>query len=242
MWKQDDYFLGSADTLTAAELSAVVYDRVCRSDFSKPGFVLLDYGSGYGSGLLRKQMVSLKRHLNPLHEERHSKKLVYASMGRFDQQVTTKPHRDGGPDESLLMLGYEPTPVKSRVSLSDYSRCAFDTGITPMEFLDQLNPMFVDGQTALIPYTTWLDALDHTAYQILALNNSVLPYSKNGKNWLGVLHTAEILNPMPDQRRVVNSTMIASVDHLTEVEMSEKEQEEFVETDVVRGALYRRSG
>lgn len=47
---------------------------------------------------------------------------------------------------------------------------------------------------------------------------------------------------MPDQRRVVNSTMIASVDLLVEEEMSETEQKEFVITDVVRGTLYRRSG
>lgn len=142
-------------------------------------------------------MVCLKEHLNRLHEERNGKKLVYTSMGRFDQQVTTKPHRDGGPDETLLMLGYEPTEVMSHVSLSDYSKCAFEMRLTPTEFLDQLNPMFVDGKNALARYTTLLDAFDHTAFQILVLNNSILPYRTNEKNWLGVLHTADILNPMP---------------------------------------------
>lgn len=242
MWKQNDYFLGNARALAAAVLSATVYKRVCRCDFSEPGFVLLDFGPDCESHVLRRQMVSLKQHLNRLHEERHGKKLVYASMGRFDQQATTKPHRDGGPDESLLMLGYEPTSVRSRVSLSDYSKCAFDMEMTPSEFLDQLNPMFVDGQKALAPYTTWLDGIDHTTFQILILNNSVLPHGNNAKNWQGVLHKAEILNPMKDQRRVVNSTMIASVDHSVEGEMTETEQEEFVATDVVRGAVYGPGG
>jgi hypothetical protein len=238
MWKQNDYFLGNANALTADELAAILYNRVCRCDFSEPGFALLNFGPDFGSQPLRRLMVSLKKHLNQLHEERHGKKLVYTSMGRFDQQVTTKPHRDGGPDESLLILGYEPTPVKSRVSLSDYTKCAFDMGITPTEFLDQLNPMFADGQDALAPYTTWLEAFDNTVFQILVLNNSVLPHDTNENNWLGVLHTAEIITPMSHESRVVNSTMIASVDLSVEEEVSGTEQQEFIATDLVRGAVY----
>lgn len=238
MWTQNDYFLGNADALTAAELSAAVYERACRCDFSEPGFVLLDFGPSCDSRLLRRQMVSLKEHLNWLHNERQGKKLVYTSLGRFDQQVTTKPHRDGGPDESLLMLGYEPTSVESRVGLSDYSKCAFEKRMTPSEFLDQLNPMFADGQDALAPYTICLDAFDNTASQILVLNNSIMPYSTNEQNWLGILHTAEIITPMSHESRVVNSTMIASVGLSVGEEVSEKEQQEFIVTDLVRGAVY----
>lgn len=54
-------------------------------------------------------------------------------------------------------------------------------GITSMAFLDQLNPMFGDGQDALAPYTTSLDAFNNSAFQILVLNNSVLAYSTNEK-------------------------------------------------------------
>ena len=37
--------------------------------------------------------------------------------------------------ESMLVLGYEPSKVRSRLFLADYSRAANDLGITPQDFL-----------------------------------------------------------------------------------------------------------
>ena len=157
-------------------------------------------------------------------------------MGRFDQQVTTKPHRDGGPDESILMLGYEPTLVQSRVAMSDYSKCAHDLRVTPAEFLDDFNPMFASGQNKLAEYTTTIDDFDNKSYQILIINNSMS--SVGEQRLVGVLHTAEIIDPIPDLVRVVNSTMIASAPQLVDDGVSESEQAEFVTTTVVRKARY----
>ena len=163
------------------------------------------------------------------------RQLGYQSLTRFDQQVTTKPHRDGGPDESILMLGYEPSLIESRLEMSDYSKCAYDLSMTPTEFLDQFNPMFPDGQNRLAAYTTPIDDFDNTSFQIMLINNSMKQF---GDGLVGVLHTATIINPNPDLRRIINSTMIASVPQGHGGSISVDEQNDFVTTAVVRRPVY----
>src|SRR5271166_6219249 len=119
-----------------------ILDLVWRTDFSAPGFCLLDLGPGVDSHTLRARMVTLKNRLSEIAE----RPFVYRSMSRFDQQETTKFHIDGAPAESLLMLGYEPSNVRSRLILADYSRAAFDLGIEPKQLLKDFNPMFRKGE------------------------------------------------------------------------------------------------
>ena len=180
-------------------------------------------------------MIDLKNAFDRLERRHRGRELVYQSLVRFDQQVTTKPHRDGGPDESILMLGYEPSLVESRVEMSDYSKCAHDLKITPAEFLDQFNPMFPDGQDRLTAYTTPINDFDNTSFQIVLINNSMNPL---GEGLVGVLHTAKIITPNPDWMRVVNSTMIASVPQGHGEGICVNEQNDFVTSVVVRRAVY----
>jgi hypothetical protein len=119
-----------------------VFDLVWRSDFTAPGFCLLDTGPGVDSHTLRSWMVELKNRLSDKCFKRTCMKLLYRSMARFDQQETTKFHLDGAPEQSMLMLGYEPSQVHSRLFLADYTHAAFDLGLTPQEFLQDFNPMF----------------------------------------------------------------------------------------------------
>lgn len=91
---------------SASEMADGVYSRVFRTEFNQPGFALIDLGLDYGSERQRQLMIDLKNEFNRLERRHRGRKLVYQSLVRFDQQVTTKPHRDGGPDESILMLGY----------------------------------------------------------------------------------------------------------------------------------------
>ena len=97
------------DGPTFADLVAWIFERVCRRDLSQPGFVLIQLPVFDTTFELRQLMLDLKHGLSRRHEDLCGGKLVYQSMGRFDQQETTKPHRDGGPEESLLLLGYEPS-------------------------------------------------------------------------------------------------------------------------------------
>jgi len=212
-----------------------VYHSVFRTEFTQPGFALINLGPDYGSESQRQLMIDLKNEFDRLERRYPGRELVYQSLTRFDQQVTTKPHRDGGPDESILMLGYEPSRIESRVELSDYSKCAHHLDVTPAEFLDQFNPMFPDGQNRLSGYTTPIDDFDHTSFQILLINNSM---RQLGEGLVGVLHTATIINPNPDFKRVINSTMIASIPQGCGEGVSVDQKNDFVTSIVIRRPVY----
>ncbi len=185
-----------------------VYRRVWRVDFSAPGFAWLDAGRGVDSHTLRAGMLGLKVGLSAVHENRTGQRFAARSVGRFDQQVTTKFHLDGAPARSLLMLGYEPSTVTSRLFLADYSRAAHDLGVTPEQFLRDHNPMFRAGEDRLGPYVTELPPLPDGHAGILLINNGSLPFTDAGTNPLGVLHKAVIVTPDPAARRVVNSALL----------------------------------
>ena len=122
------------------ELAAIVYERVCRTGFDAPGFYLIDLSPKTSSESLRQVMLSLNDGLRDIHRDHAARDLVFLSAGRFDQRVTTKLHRDGGPDECFLMLGYEPSEVVAEIAIADYAKCAHDMGLSAGEFLDHHNP------------------------------------------------------------------------------------------------------
>lgn len=208
----EGYFLDiseSPERLLAADTERI-FDSAWRTDFSAPGFCLLDLGRGVGSHDLRSLMIRLKERLGEIAIRRGGVPFLYRSMGRFDQQETTKFHLDGAPERSLLMLGYEPSTVRSRLSLADYAHCAFDLGIEPRRFLDDFNPMYRKGEEVLARYVTELPQPAEGHSRILLINNSCLPYTAARTDPLGVLHKAEILGPDESERRVVNSIMLAA--------------------------------
>ena len=150
-------------------------------------------------------------------------------MGRFDQRETTKHHLDGAPAESMLMLGYEPSKVRSRLFLADYARATFDLGITPQQFLNDFNPMYRRGEELLGRYVTELPQLAEGHARILLINNSSLPFTEDGANSLGVMHKAEVVNLTESERRIVNSTMLVTEGG----EIGKERQEEFVRTNEI---------
>jgi hypothetical protein len=132
------------------------------------------------------------------------------------------------------MLGYEPSKVRSRLFLADYSRAAFDLGITPQQFLNDFNPMYRRGQELLVRYVTELPQPEDGHARILLINNSWLPFIEERTNPLGVMHKAEIVNLTESERRIVNSTML-----VTEGEENSPEKlHEFVTTDKISHKVY----
>lgn len=127
----------------------------------------------------------------------------------------------------MLMLGYEPSSVQSRLFLSDYTRCAFTLGIEVEQFLREFNPMFRRGEEALKRFTTTLEPSINGHPQILLVNNSSLSFTEARVNPLGVMHKAEIIAPDESQQRIVNSCMLI-VGHHDEV--SYAQQHDFVAT------------
>lgn len=121
---------------------------------------------------------------------------VAERLGRFDQQVTTKFHRDGAPEESLLVLGYEPSSIQSRFFLADACRAARDAGVGVNAFLSANNPMFPSGERLLGPYVQELLVPRDTG-AIVVVNNSLFPDDAPTPHLLGLLHKGTIERPDP---------------------------------------------
>ena len=211
-----------------------VYDLVWRVDFTAPGFAALDIPPGPDSHTLRSWMVDLKHQLSEIGVRRGMGPFTYRSMARFDQQETTKFHLDGAPQQSLLMLGYEPSKVRSRLFLADYTCAAFDLGITPQQFLHDYNPMYKKGEELLGRYVTELPQPLDGHSRILLVNNSSLPFTESRTNPLGIFHKA-IVTPDEAERRIVNSTMLA-VGEADDI--GQEQQQDFVTTDKISQRVY----
>ena len=179
-------------------------------------------------------MVDLKGCLSEVNIRRGGRPFIFRSMARFDQQETTKFHLDGAPDQSMLILGYEPSRVISRLFLADFTRAAFDLGITPQQFLNDFNPMYRKGEELLGRYVTELPQPDEGHSRILVINNSSLPFTEARTNPLGVMHKAIIVTPDDAERRIVNSTMLVTEGD----EISADKQEEFITTDKISQKNY----
>jgi hypothetical protein len=97
-----------------------VYDNV----WSEQGFFLLDVGV-VDSRTLRKNMFDLKENLSEFI------RLGFYSMSRFNQQETTPYHQDGGPESNVLMIGYEPSNVKSQLFIKNEFDFESHLSLTP---------------------------------------------------------------------------------------------------------------
>jgi hypothetical protein len=218
-----------------------IHERVCRTDFSKPGFCLVKVSHCLDSVAFRQTMVDLKVALAEFHTSKTSESLIYLSAARFDQQTSTKPHLDGGPDECFLMLGYEPSTVGSEIEITDYARCAHEFGLTPKEFMARHNPMFRSGFEMLRPYATRIPCFASNDYQIVCINNSSAPFDSLSGRWQGTLHTAKILSSDESARRIINSTMIARAPFGETDAISQQDIKDFVTSSVVHRKGYDKA-
>ena len=219
-------------------LAVDLYRRVFRTDLSHSGFAVLNLPPGTDSHELRRTMMHLKRTLAERFGADSGRRLAFHSLGRFNQQHTTKPHRDNAPNESVLMLGYEPTPVLSRFFVADYTACAADLGLSPDEFLATHNPMYAAGQDLLTPYTTELIEICGQRPQIVLVNNSSRPADADPPGLLGMLHHAVIPQPDRAQQRIVNSTMLVALDSSDDEPLSAVDEEAFVATERISESAY----
>ena len=182
------------DSADARAVAPEVFRRVWRTALDAPGFALVRFARDVDSHELRRAMVELVASFPVAFTPER--------FGRFDQQVSSKFHRDGAPPASLLVLGYEATAVRSRFWVADASAAAARANLSLAEYLKANNPMMPAGEAALAPFVTELD-LPHGEPFLVVVNNSLLPF--DGANPLGVLHKAVIPSPDPNGRRVINS-------------------------------------
>lgn len=184
----------SLDPANPASVAAEVFARVWRTTLDQPGFAVPRFARAVTSRELRRAMLALA--------DAFPVKFAVERLGRFDQQVSSKFHRDGAPPASLLLLGYEPTTGRSRLFVADSSRAATEAGFPLPEFVAKFNPMFPAGEAKYLPFVTELE-LPHGEAFVVAINNSLLPIGDG--NPLGLLHKALIEVPDPGARRVINS-------------------------------------
>ncbi len=236
-WNPDSICLYPS-TLDVRAIAADIYDRTCRTSFDAPGFCVVNVGDSWDSVAFRQLMVNIKREMAASHISRSKQTLIYLSAGRFDQQESTKPHLDGGPDECFLMLGYEPSEIPSELEISDYTKCAYELGLTPKQFMAKHNPMFKSGHDLLRPYSTRIPCFSANTFQIVCINNSSAPHVADGSHWQGTLHTATIQKPDESKRRVINSTMIARAPLGSSDVIDEKSLQYFIHTSEVKRRGY----
>jgi hypothetical protein len=219
-------------------LASAVYARVCRTDLSAPGFCLVNVEAPIMSVAFRRLMIDLKHGLTAVHEKTTGNTLIVLSALRADQQNSTKLHLDGGPDESLLILGYEPSEIVSSIEVADYARSAANLGMSPKEYLEQHNPMFRSGEELLQPYISAVPCFSPHSFQILVVNNSSAPLDHRA--WQGALHRATITAADETRRRIIDSVLIASAPFGSADVVTAAELEEFVNTSSVRRRTYDR--
>ncbi len=183
---------------------AELFRRVWRTTLNQPGWAYLSPNSPVGSIELRQAMWEVLGEFSAQAEHAGRPPFVSERLGRFDQQVSTKFHRDGGPAASLLILGYEPSRVRSRFFVADACRAADSVGKGVNAFLATHNPLFPHGEAALAGVITEV-VWPHDRGAIIVVNNSLLPDDTTPGHPLGLLHKGWIEQPDPTATRVINS-------------------------------------
>jgi hypothetical protein len=187
-------------TYDPSELSC----RVWRTTLDQPGWAVLIPDGPVESADLRRVMWEVLGGFSAQAERAGRPPFVPERLGRFDQQVSTKFHRDGGPAASLLILGYEPSRVRSRFFVADACRAAAGLGMGVNAFLAAHNPLSPQGEGALadvISEVGW----PHDRGAIIVVNNSLTPDDTPPGHPLGLLHKGWIEQPDPSATRVINS-------------------------------------
>ncbi|TYB80109.1 hypothetical protein ES676_00105 [Bizionia saleffrena] len=203
--------------------------NVLRTDTDKPGFVHLDFGNNLTSYKLRSIMVALKEELSNFTTQRFNSRLTYHWLVRFDQQVNTPFHLDNAEEQSLLMLGYEPSEIKSELYLADFFKYAKDSKAVPKEYIKEITPIFKDDESLLASYTTKVNPFYRDSYSIVLINNS---NPKSHSEMLGVFHKVIIMTPDLNKSRIVNS-MIINMLPKGEVNKNEPNEAEFLNTNAI---------
>lgn len=190
--------------------------HVIRTSPTRAGFAAADLGVDLTPQQFRSILVGSAGGLDRVYRRDFSRRLVPWWLGRFDQRASAEAHRDGGPDESILLLGYEPTAVDSRLFLIDSTKHAADHGADPAAPApDMTGPkLSAAGVSSLAAYTTEVMPFDRNHFRIVAINNSAATGGPDAaaRGMLGVLHKAVVPGPSPAHSRYVNSIMLAAVD------------------------------
>ncbi|WP_435654528.1 hypothetical protein [Cellulophaga baltica] len=216
-------------SINIKKLAKYSVEEVFRTNTDAPGFVLLDFGKSLSSYKLREIMVSLKKELSSFTISEYNKKLSYHWLVRFDQQEDTPFHLDNAAEESFLMLGYEPSEIRSELYIADYHKFATNNEFAPTDYLRNFTPVYKEDESLLQPFSTKIASFYKDTYKIVLINNSK---PKPVANTLGVFHKAKIVSKDLKKSRIVNS-MIINMLPANKIIDNEPDEEEFLKTALI---------
>lgn len=183
-----------------------IYRAVFRPTTNEPGFYHLDLGTEIDSKAFRKQMVELKERLSRTCQLHQNKQLNYQWMSRTNHRNSSQFHIDTAPEQSILMLGYEPSTVESKVYLADYTRFLEENELSAQDyFRNSINGNFAPNDEELTPYVSELTPFPKDHYRIVVINNS----RSFGQKTYGVFHRGEVPDNLVQEDRLVNAIMLA---------------------------------
>ena len=155
------YHLNTKDDINDNILGEV-FSNVFRHKHENTGFSILSFHQEMNSELLRQSMIDLKKGLSIRCQNKFNQELDYFWLSRFDQQKTTKFHRDNAPTDSYLVLGYEPTKIESRILFADYHQFMVEKNLSIEQYYKLYNPIYKVGEERLSPYIMANKNLDKT--------------------------------------------------------------------------------
>lgn len=206
---------------TIKHIAEKSFKSVFRTTTEAPGFVHLVFSNKEMTPYkFRSIMIDLKKELLKLSVSTFNKKLSYHWLVRFDQQVNTPFHVDNAANQSILMLGYEPSEIKSELHVADYHAYANKAHKTLEDYSNKFTPVFKDDEDLLQPFISKINLVNEDNYSIAIINNSS---PKSNIETLGMYHKALIRNKDLGKSRVVNSMVlnVVSTDKITEDEQKE---------------------
>ncbi|REE08650.1 hypothetical protein DFQ09_106117 [Winogradskyella pacifica] len=215
---------------TIKQIANKSFQAVFRTTTEPPGFIHLVFSKKEITPYqFRSIMIDLKKELSKLSVSKFNKKLSYHWLVRFDQQVTTPFHVDNATDQSILMLGYEPSAIKSELHIADYYTYANEAFEAPEDYFNNFSPVFKDNENVLLPFISKLKLVNMDNYSILIINNSS---PKSDVDTLGVFHKALIINKDLNKNRIVNS-MVLNVVSRDQVTEDEQRENSFLNTNLI---------
>ncbi|WP_179348414.1 hypothetical protein [Winogradskyella pacifica] len=215
---------------TIKQIANTSFQAVFRTTMETPGFIHLVFSKKEITPYqFRSIMIDLKKELSKLSVSKFNKKLSYHWLVRFDQQVTTPFHVDNAADQSILMLGYEPSAIKSELHIADYYTYANEALEAPEDYFNNFSPVFKDNENVLLPFISKLKLVNMDNYSILIINNSS---PKRDVDTLGVFHKALIINKDLNKNRIVNS-MVLNVVSRDQVTEDEQRENSFLNTNLI---------
>ncbi len=207
-----------------------LFKDVLRDSTEQPGFYYKDLGADFDSKSLRRLQLELKERLSELCQQRLDKQINYQWMSRTNHRNSSKFHIDTAPEQSILILGYEPTSVESKAYLADYTKYLEDQNLSAQDyFRNSINGNFAPDDEALTPYVSEVSPFPKEHYRLLVINNS----RSFGQKSYGVFHRGEVPENLNQEDRLVNGVMVSLCDLGTPESYEEHLIANFVNSDLV---------